>query len=131
MRDEYDGQVPDNFDALIALPGIGRSTAGAILALAYRKHYAILDGNVKRVLARHALIETWTGDNKVLKALWSLAENLTPSERVDDYTQAIMDLGASVCARRKPQCLLCPVSDDCSARLAGRENEIEEGAAVT
>lgn len=118
IRDEHDGQFPRTFDAVEALPGIGRSTAGAILSLAHGDRFAILDGNVKRVLARHAAIAGWPGKSSVHKRLWDVAERHTPDERVDAYTQAMMDLGATVCTRSTPACNACPVSGDCSARLS-------------
>ena len=107
--------LPDNLDSLVELPGIGRSTAAAILAQVWNQPEAILDGNVKRVLTRHQCIAGWTGSSTVLKELWPLAEALTPDKRVADYTQAIMDLGATVCKRSKPLCKECPVADDCVA----------------
>jgi A/G-specific adenine glycosylase len=119
IRDQYAGEFPDTIDELVALPGIGRSTAGAILALACQQRHAILDGNVKRVLARHAAVEGWPGKAQVSKSLWALAEQYTPDARVADYTQAIMDLGATLCVRGKPACDVCPVADDCQARLSG------------
>ncbi len=116
----HDGQFPDAFDAVVALPGIGRSTAGAILSLALHQRHAILDGNVKRVLARHAAIAGWPGTSSVASDLWDVAERITPTAQVADYTQAIMDLGATVCTRRKPACADCPVSSDCRALQLGR-----------
>ncbi|MDJ0814440.1 MAG: A/G-specific adenine glycosylase [Woeseiaceae bacterium] len=115
VRDDFGGAFPDDFDNVCALPGIGRSTAGAILSLAFGQRHAILDGNVKRVLARHRAIDGWPGKAAVAKALWSAAEANTPRQRVDDYTQAIMDLGATVCVRSQPRCEACPVSEDCKA----------------
>ena len=115
IRDDFDGVFPDDFDNVCALPGIGPSTAGAILSLAFGQRHAILDGNVKRVLARHRAIGGWPGKTAVGKALWAAAETHTPQQRVGDYTQAIMDLGATVCARSKPLCDACPVSADCVA----------------
>jgi len=120
IRDNHDGVFPVDFAAVTALPGIGRSTAGAILSIACRQRFAILDGNVKRVLARHAAIDGWPGKTKVAAALWALAEAHTPRRRVADYTQAIMDLGATRCTRSKPDCDQCPVRIDCRARLADR-----------
>jgi len=116
IADEHGGRFPQTLDAVIALPGIGRSTAGAILALAKGQRHAILDGNVKRVLARHAAVEGWPGKAEVVDRLWSLAEENTPINRVADYTQAIMDLGATLCTRSKPRCDSCPVAVDCLAR---------------
>jgi len=115
---------PVDIDALQALPGIGRSTAGAILALACGQRQSILDGNVKRVLARHRAVEGWSGEAAVLRGLWQLAEAYTPSERVAEYTQAIMDLGATVCTRSRPACGLCPVAGDCRGRLEGRTGDL-------
>ena len=116
VRDEHAGVFPLEFEAVLALPGIGRSTAGAILALAHDQRHAILDGNVKRVLSRHQAIAGWPGKTAVAKELWQAAENNTPHERVADYTQAIMDLGATLCRRGKPSCDACPVNSDCVAR---------------
>ncbi len=122
--DEHGGELPDDYDALVALPGIGRSTAGAILALAHGRRFAILDGNVKRVLVRRNAIERFAGERAVERELWSIAEALTPAKRVAEYTQAIMDLGATVCTRRRPACDECPVSQDCGARAAGLEQRL-------
>jgi A/G-specific adenine glycosylase len=118
------GRLPESFEALVALPGIGRSTAGAILALARSKRHPILDGNVKRVLARVHLVEEPPDSTAGLKYLWALAEAATPSARVAEYTQAIMDLGATVCTRANPTCERCPLVDGCAAFAAGRTNEI-------
>ena len=117
--ERHRGSLPRDFDALAALPGIGRSTAGAILAQAHGLRFPILDGNVKRVLARHRGVRGWPGASAVQKKLWALAESHTPHERVADYTQAIMDLGATVCARARPRCAHCPLARDC---IAHREN---------
>lgn len=117
IRDEHGGEFPLEFDAVLALPGVGRSTAGAILALATGQRHAILDGNVKRVLARHRAISGWPADAPVANALWASANELTPRQRVAEYTQAIMDLGATVCIRSRPACNSCPVATDCAARL--------------
>ena len=119
IRDDHDGEFPQDFDDVVALPGIGRSTAGAILAQAFGQRHAILDGNVKRVLARHSAVSGWPGKTSVANELWDLAERHTPAGRVDAYTQAIMDIGATVCTRTKPICDACPVAQDCDARLAG------------
>jgi len=123
IRDDYRGEFPDDFDAVVALPGIGRSTAGAILSLAFKQRHAILDGNVKRVLARHQAVAGWPGVSSVAKELWSLAEAHTPHDRVADYTQAVMDLGATLCTRSKPRCEDCPVATDCKALAAGTVDE--------
>ncbi|HET6587843.1 MAG TPA: A/G-specific adenine glycosylase [Oleiagrimonas sp.] len=114
--EKHGGELPRDFDALCALPGIGRSTAGAILAQAHGLRFAILDGNVKRVLTRYHGIHGHPGQSAVEKKLWQLAEQNTPHQRVADYTQAIMDLGATVCTRANPDCGQCPLSADCVAR---------------
>ncbi|WP_372964531.1 A/G-specific adenine glycosylase [Marinobacter sp.] len=111
----FDGEFPQNQEALESLTGIGRSTAGAILAQAFGKRAAILDGNVKRVLARYHAIPGWPGQTTVLKQLWKHAEMHTPDNRVRDYTQGIMDLGATVCTRSKPKCDNCPLHNGCKA----------------
>ena len=110
---EYDGKFPNTVDELIKLPGIGRSTAGAIVATAFQQRAAILDGNVKRVLTRYFAIEGWPGKPDIDNQLWELAEQLTPRQRVRDYTQAMMDLGATVCTRSKPNCNQCPLQSKC------------------
>ena len=115
VRDQHGGRFPTSFDDVEALPGVGRSTAGAIIALSSGERHPILDGNVKRVLARHAAIDGWPGKTDVANALWALAEEHTPTERVADYTQAIMDLGATLCTRSRPRCAACPVHADCRA----------------
>ena len=112
---QFQGEFPSHFDDAIQLPGIGRSTAGAILAQSMGQKHAILDGNVKRVLTRLYAIEGWPGQSKIENRLWQIAEQLTPTKRIVDYTQAIMDLGATVCTRSKPKCNLCPLSSQCLA----------------
>lgn len=119
IRDHHAGQFPTKFDTLLQLPGIGRSTAGAILAQACGQRHAILDGNVKRVLTRLHAIDEWPGKKPVEDRLWQLAEHYTPAKKCTDYSQAIMDLGATVCARRKPACPRCPVNDLCQAHADG------------
>ena len=116
---ESDGCLPQTVAALSELPGIGRSTAGAIVALGHGQHAPILDGNVKRVLARSHGVAGWPGKSDVLKALWSLSEQLTPKDRCPEYTQAIMDLGATLCTRSNPRCGECPLTSDCAARKTG------------
>ena len=118
IRDEYQGQFPADFEQLLALPGIGRSTAGAILAQAFDQRYPILDGNVKRVLTRLYAIAGWPGEKTVENSLWQIAETHTPGERVADYTQAIMDLGATLCRRSQPQCATCPLQPHCQAHAS-------------
>jgi len=122
IRDEYKGIFPENIDQVIALPGIGRSTAGAILSLSLKKHHAILDGNVKRVLARCYTVEGYTGQAKFEKTMWPLAEQLTFAKEVEHYNQAMMDLGALVCTRSKPSCDKCPLQSGCLA-FAGNEQQ--------
>ncbi|NBT43466.1 MAG: A/G-specific adenine glycosylase [Gammaproteobacteria bacterium] len=120
----YEGHFPSDRATIESLPGIGRSTAGAILSLGFRQRAAILDGNVKRVLARHAGIEGWPGHSGVLKTLWEVSEARTPIARFDDYNQAMMDLGALICTHRRPACDRCPVMGDCSAHQSGRQNTL-------
>jgi A/G-specific adenine glycosylase len=117
----HGGRFPRDFAAVAELPGIGRSTTGAILALAAGQRHPILDGNVKRVLTRHGAIAGWPGDKKVEARLWELAEAYTPTRGVTEYTQAIMDLGATLCTRTRPRCADCPVAVDCRAHAQGRE----------
>jgi A/G-specific adenine glycosylase len=118
---EWGGEFPDSVEALAQLPGIGRSTAGAIVSIAFRRRAAILDGNVKRVLARHRAVAGWPGEAAVLRRLWEIADACTPEKRVADYTQAMMDLGATVCTRSSPACERCPLAADCSARARGEQ----------
>ena len=118
------GQFPTTLEEVMSLPGIGRSTAGAILALSRGERHAILDGNVKRVLTRQFGVEGYPGDPPVEQRLWSLSELCSPRARVAEYTQAIMDLGATVCTRARPACLLCPVAADCVALREGRQAEL-------
>ncbi len=112
---EHGGALPREIDALASLPGIGRSTAGAILAQAFGLRHAILDGNVRRVLARFHGVHGWSGTSSIQRELWEYAELHTPHDRVADYTQAIMDLGATVCVRSRPLCGACPVGGNCVA----------------
>ena len=120
----HSGVFPNALAGLEALPGIGRSTAGAILSLAMDARAPILDGNVKRVLARYHAVEGWPGQRAVSDTLWSHAEHLTPQKRVADYTQAIMDLGATLCMRSKPNCRACPLSRRCQALAEDRVQEL-------
>ncbi|MDO1528318.1 A/G-specific adenine glycosylase [Fulvimonas sp. R45] len=117
--ERHGGELPHDFDALSALPGIGRSTAGAILAQAHGLRFPILDGNVKRVLTRYHGIHGHPGESAVEKQLWRHADAHTPAARVADYTQAIMDLGATVCVRSRPSCEACPLAAGCVARRDG------------
>jgi A/G-specific adenine glycosylase len=116
---EHGGEFPRSVALLAALPGIGRSTAGAIAAIACGQHAAILDGNVKRVLARFHAVPGHPGEAATLNTLWAYAEAHTPARRTADYTQAMMDLGATLCTRSKPACAICPLHDDCAARIEG------------
>lgn len=120
LVEQYEGAFPYDIDTLIELPGIGRSTAAAILSQAYGERHAILDGNVRRVLSRYAAIDGWPGQPAVQKKLWALSESLLPHERLADYTQAIMDMGATVCTSRKPACGICPVFENCRAKQLGK-----------
>jgi len=117
--EQHEGRLPSTAAELEALPGIGRSTANAITSLSTGEPAAVLDGNVRRVLARHARVDGWSGSAPVQKILWREAESRLPAARGDDYSQAIMDLGALVCTRSKPVCGQCPVSGDCQALAAG------------
>jgi A/G-specific adenine glycosylase len=119
----HGGEWPRDIEQMIALPGIGRSTAAAILSQAFGDRHAILDGNVKRVLSRHAAIAGWPGMPAVQQQLWRYSESLLPDARLADYTQACMDLGNQVCVARRPLCAVCPVAEDCSARLQDRVAE--------
>ncbi len=124
IMQDYGGSLPTEPDALTALPGIGRSTAGAILALGYGHRAAILDGNVKRVLTRYYGIHGWPGHREVEKKLWELAERETPQQEVAAYTQAIMDLGATVCTRAGPRCADCPLATGCYARRHNAQQQL-------
>ena len=116
---EHGGEFPRDLAQLIDLPGIGRSTAGAIASLSMGLRAPILDGNVKRVLARYHAVPGWPGNKPVQDRLWALAESHTPQHRVNHYTQAMMDLGATLCTRSKPRCTDCPLQAGCQARLLG------------
>jgi len=113
--EQYSGQFPSTLIEVSSLPGIGRSTASAILSIVDQQPLPILDGNVKRVLSRYAGIAGWPGEKKVEMKLWQLADNLMPAHRAGAYTQAMMDLGATTCTRSKPLCSLCPVQTGCHA----------------
>ena len=115
MRDQYCGKFPTEFEQVLALPGVGRSTAGAILSSCLNAPYAILDGNVKRVLSRYFAVNGWPGEKKTEDRLWQLTGEVTPNTQVADFNQAMMDLGAMVCTRSKPKCGLCPLQSNCRA----------------
>ncbi len=115
ISQDFNGNFPSTVDALEELPGIGRSTAGAILSLGHGLYAPILDGNVKRVLARHFAVDGWPGKTAVQKRLWELSDELTPREECGNYNQAMMDIGATVCTRTKPECHRCPIAATCTA----------------
>ena len=123
IHTEFGGVFPDSVEALQALPGIGRSTAGAIVSLAFDRTAPILDGNVKRVLTRYHAIEGWPGTTAVAKQLWQLAEAAASKRQPAAYTQAIMDLGATLCTRRQPACDVCPLQTDCRASNMGNPHD--------
>ena len=122
--EQHDGRLPESAEELSALPGIGLSTANAIVSQASDRPAAVLDGNVRRVLARHTATAGWTGKAAVQNQLWKEAEARLPGKRGADYTQAIMDLGATVCRRRQPACPQCPVNADCQALAQDRVAEL-------
>jgi A/G-specific adenine glycosylase len=122
--EQHGGALPGSAADLAALPGIGQSTANAIVSQSTDRPAAVLDGNVRRVLARHAVVEGWTGKTAVQRRLWQEAEDRLPAERGADYTQAVMDLGSLLCTRSNPDCEHCPVNADCQARLQGRVHEL-------
>jgi A/G-specific adenine glycosylase len=121
--DDFGGELPHDHQQLQLLPGVGPSTAAAIFSIACNGRAPILDGNVKRVLTRYAAIDGWPGIKQVESQLWKLAEELTPDNRVADYTQAIMDLGATLCTRSKPQCPSCPVQNNCQSFAANAQTQ--------
>ena len=118
---ELDNQFPDTVEQLSELPGIGRSTAGAIRSIGFKKPAAILDGNVKRVLARFAAIDGWPGKTAVHNKLWDIAERYTPDQHTQEYTQAMMDLGALLCTKKSPLCDHCPLVSGCKALAEGSQ----------
>ena len=122
--EQYNGELPGRLDALLSLPGIGRSTAGAILALADNQRQPILDGNAKRVYARYFAIEGWPGRSAVAAALWAVAEQCTSGANPSVYTQAIMDLGSTLCVRSVPACDRCPLAGNCQALAQDRIADI-------
>lgn len=126
VMSEHGGVFPSDPEVLVTLPGIGRSTAAAVAAFSAGVRSPILDGNVKRVLARYQAQDGYPGEPKVAKRLWDTAERFTPRERVNHYTQAMMDLGATLCTRTRPSCLLCPLREGCRAHQLGRETDYPE-----
>jgi len=123
IAETHAGKFPQSVEGLMELSGIGQSTAGAIAAISMDIRAPILDGNVKRVLTRYHAIDGWPEQSATKKELWAIAESLTPEKRAGDYTQAIMDLGATVCTRSSPACKNCPLQTDC---LAHNQNRISE-----
>ncbi|AFT66125.1 A/G-specific adenine glycosylase [Cycloclasticus sp. P1] len=123
IANQYGGRFPQTLAELVELPGIGRSTAGAIASLSMGQSEAILDGNVKRVLCRFFAIQGWSGNSAILKRLWAISEQLTPKHKAGNYNQAMMDLGATVCKRSNPDCPQCPLKEDC---LALKKNLVSE-----
>ncbi len=121
---QHQGQFPTDIETVMSLPGIGRSTAGAILSLSLNQPHAILDGNVKRVLARHQAIEGWYGTKAVEDQLWQVAIEHTPKQQTQPYNQAMMDMGALICTRTRPKCEQCPVQQDCKALKQQRIAEL-------
>ncbi|SUT87938.1 A/G-specific adenine glycosylase [Actinobacillus ureae] len=115
IRDQFGGEFPTDFDDVLALSGVGRSTAGAILSSVLNAPYPILDGNVKRVLSRVFTVDGWSGERSIENKLWQLTTSVTPNRQVADFNQAMMDLGAMVCTRSKPKCSLCPLVNLCEA----------------
>ena len=124
VAEQFGGEFPRSFDEILALPGIGQSTAAAVSAFAFGERRAILDGNVKRVFARNFGIAGFSGDKKVEAKLWAVAETELPKKNIEAYTQGLMDLGATVCLRTKPLCRACPVEDSCVAKREGRIHEL-------
>ena len=131
VANDYAGKFPTTFNEMLALPGIGRSTAGAILAFSQQQRHAILDGNVKRVLSRFYAVQGWYGKKQVEQQLWDLADVNTPNKDVHIYTQAIMDFGATLCSRSKPNCAACPLQTDCQAFAQDRVKELPHGKPKT
>ncbi|WP_144392343.1 A/G-specific adenine glycosylase [Pleionea sediminis] len=123
LINDYQGNWPDNVDELESLPGIGRSTAGAIHSLSTGQPATILDGNVKRVLCRFYAVNGWPGKTAVHNSLWEIAEKLTPKKEVAQYNQAMMDMGATICTRRNPLCVECPVNSHCVALKQGNPHD--------
>ncbi len=121
---DHGGVFPRDFETIQTLPGIGRSTAAAVAVFAFGERQAIMDGNVKRVFCRLFGIDGWPGDKKTETELWRLADACLPTRDLRAYTQGLMDLGATLCRRSKPDCPACPFSDDCVANREGRQGEL-------
>lgn len=123
VSQQFNGSFPNSINELCALPGIGRSTAGAILSLAHNQFAPILDGNVKRILCRVHAIDQWPGEARVLTHLWQLSEQHTPTKQTNIYNQAMMDLGSDICTRQNPKCSECPVQQECAAFLNNKQQQ--------
>jgi A/G-specific adenine glycosylase len=123
---ENQGRFPDTYEGWLALPGVGRYSAGAILSIAFGRRHAILDGNVTRVLSRVFLIRGDPRQSAIRKKLWQKSEEILPRRSVSEFNQALMELGALVCTRRAPRCLVCPIEKDCLARRNGLEENLPE-----
>lgn len=123
IMQEHQGQLPHNLAKMMALPGVGRSTAGAILSLSLSQPHPILDGNVKRTLARYFAVEGWPGKKEIEQRLWLFAEQNTPIEKVQQYNQAMMDMGAMICTRHAPKCPHCPIKANCQANALNRQTD--------
>jgi len=126
MRDDYQAQFPQELKQVMGLPGIGRSTAGAILSFACNQSWPILDGNVKRVLARCFRVAGWNGQSRTMKELWALAERLTPTQNTGQYNQAMMDIGATLCLKSSPKCEACPLKQFCESYRHGTQASYPE-----
>ena len=124
VAEKFSGEFPKGMDDILALPGVGQSTAAAISAFAFGERQAILDGNVKRVFARHFGVAGFPGEKKIETKLWSVANEALPKKNIESYTQGLMDLGATVCLRTRPLCLACPVEESCIAKREGRIKEL-------
>ena len=126
MVEEFNGEFPASTEELMQLPGVGRSTAGAILSLGFGQWAPILDGNVKRVLCRYRCVEGWSGKTTVQRYLWEMSSALTPQHKAAAFNQAMMDLGATLCKRSKPECHRCPVARGCQALQSGSPTQWPE-----
>lgn len=124
IQEKFNGIFPDRFEDILNLPGVGRSTAGAILAFSFNQRYPILDGNVKRVLMRFHGIKQPKDEPKTIKELWQIAEQLLPSSKIRNYTQGLMDIGATICTSKKTNCNVCPLKETCKALALNLVNEI-------
>lgn len=124
LAQHHNAQLPESLELLQSLPGIGRSTAGAIMSLGFKRPAPILDGNIKRLFARYFTIEGYSGEAGVQKMLWGYAEKLIPDYRIDSYNQALMDIGATLCTRRLPSCESCPLQSSCLARHQSRQHQL-------